>query len=68
MLLVSSQMRNIAKPTTATQASVTIIGELNQSRSFPLSSMTCIAPTQITSSERPMASTGTRAVGVSRLR
>src|SRR6266853_6240225 len=64
---VSSQIRKIANVTTATQASATIVAELNQSRSLPWSSSTCNAPTQITSSARPTVSTGTFAVGVSRL-
>ena len=65
---VSSQTRKIASPTTATIASTTICPEWNQSRSLPLSSMICSAPTQITSSPRPTPSIGSLTVGVSRSR
>src|ERR1700722_10432417 len=63
---VVSQISQAMNPTTAMQASATIAGELNQSASLPVSSMTCSEPTQTTSNERPMVSTGTRRVGVSR--
>ncbi len=39
--------------------------ELNQSRSLPLSSMTCSAPTQMNSSTSPTRSMGILRVGVS---
>ena len=55
---VSSQMRNNTKPTTATIARIAICGESNQSRSLPLSSMICSAPTHITSRPRPTPSIG----------
>jgi len=44
-----------------------ISGELNQSTSLPLSSITCSAPTHTTRSANPTLSTGRRRVGVSRL-
>ena len=56
------------KPTTATTASVTTMLEWNQSCSLPRSSMTCIAPTQTTSSARPIASIGSLRIWLSRSR
>ncbi|MNT49528.1 hypothetical protein D3C72_1863890 [compost metagenome] len=50
----------------ATSVSTTISVEWNQSSSLPLSSISCIDPTQITSSARPMRSIGSTLVGVSR--
>ena len=45
-----------------------IAGELNQSASLPVSSITCSEPTQTRSSTKPVRSIGTFRVGVSRLR
>jgi len=47
-------------PMTAITASATMEGESNQSRSLPLSSMICSAPTQVMSNARPVKSTGMR--------
>ncbi len=44
---------------------MTITDEWNQSRSLPLSSMICSAPTQMNSSTRPTRSMGSLRVGVS---
>ena len=63
---VSSQIRKIVKPTTATMANVMICPDPNQSRSLPLSSMTCRAPTHNTSRNKPILSIGRLMVGVSR--
>ena len=60
-------MKN-AKPTMATTASATISPELNQSSSLPLSSISCIAATQTTSSTSPMRSSGMRRGGTWRSR
>ena len=49
-----------------TMAMTTMAGELNQSASFPVSSITCRVPTHTTRSAKPMPSTGTLRVGVSR--
>ena len=43
-------------------------GELNQSASLPVSSITCNAPTQTSRSAKPVPSMGTLRVGVSRVR
>ena len=48
----------VRKPTTATMAQATTQGDSNQSCSLPMSSITCMAATQITSSARPMESIG----------
>ena len=56
----------IANATTATHGEHDDLLELNQSRSLPLSSITCIEPTQITSSPSPTLSIGTRARCASR--
>ena len=48
--------------------SVTMVGEANQSRSLPLSSMIWKAATQVTSSASPILSMGSLWVGVSRER
>ena len=65
---VNSQTTNSARPTIAAIANITICPEWNQSRSLPLSSMICSAPTQITSKPRPTPSIGSLTVAVSRLR
>jgi hypothetical protein len=64
---VSSQATNTANATTTITASVTMVGELNQSSSLPLSSITCRQPTHNTSMPRPTPSIGRLTVGVSRL-
>ena len=57
---VSSQMRNSANADHRdARRAPRSAPELNQSRSLPLSSMICSAPTQITSSPRPTPSIGT---------
>ena len=48
--------------------SATTTGELNQSRSLPLSSMICSDATHSTSSNRPIVSIGMRFVADSRSR
>ncbi len=63
----SSQITQAMKPTMAISSSTTMAGELNQSASLPVSSITCSAPTQISSSMKPVVSIGTLRVGVSRL-
>ncbi len=65
---VSSQITRKVRPTTATTPRTQITFELNQSRSLPLSSITCRAPTPSTSATRPVTSIGERAVGASRRR
>jgi len=62
---VSSQMSQAAKTTSVTMDSATMSGELNQSKSLPLSSMICNAPTHTNSSARPTRSMGIFRVGVS---
>src|SRR5882672_11263268 len=62
---VSSQMSQAAKPTTVTMSRARVKGEWNQSRSLPLSSMICSAPTHTNSSARPIRSMGIFRVGVS---
>ncbi len=62
---VSSQISQAAKATTVTMSSTTIVGELNQSKSLPLSSMICSAPTHTNSSASPIRSMGIFRVGVS---
>src|SRR5215467_12708461 len=63
---VSSQISQARKPTAAMAASTQMTGELNQSASLPVSNITCSAPTQISSSAKPVVSTGSFRVGVSR--
>ncbi|SRR5258706_16192687 len=65
-LSVISQITQATKPTTATSASTTMAEEANQSASLPVSSITCRAPTQISSSMNPVRSIGSLRVGVSR--
>lgn len=60
-------MKN-ANAMTAISASTTMVVELNQSRSLPLSSMICSEPTQITSSARPTVSIGALRIAESRSR
>ncbi len=60
---VSSQTTNSAKPTPAAIARSQICVEPNQSRSLPLSSMICSAPTHSTSRPRPTPSIGSLRVG-----
>lgn len=62
-----SQIMKAAKPTTATTPQATTQGEANQSCSLPMSSITCMAATQITSSARPMESMGSARRSDSRL-
>jgi hypothetical protein len=50
----------------ATSARITICVDANQSASLPVSSITCIEPTQITSSPSPTPSMGNLRTGVSR--
>ncbi len=64
---VSSHATNTANAITTMTASVTMVGELNQSSSLPLSSITCRQPTHSTSMARPMPSMGLLTMGVSRL-
>ena len=63
----SSQITQAMKPTMAMHSSTTMAGEENQSASFPVSSITCSAPTQTSSSMKPVRSIGSLRVGVSRL-
>ena len=65
---MSSHARKVTNPAAATHPSSTISLELNQSSSLPLSSMICSDATHTTSSTRPVTSTGTLRVGVSRER
>ena len=58
-------MSQAAKPTTVTMSSATMNTEWNQSRSLPLSSMICNAPTHTNRSAKPMRSMGILRVGVS---
>ncbi len=62
---VRFQMSQAMNATTVTTRSITMVVELNQSRSLPLSSMICSAPTQTNSSARPTRSIGSLRVGVS---
>ena len=61
----SSQIMKAAKPTTATAASATIMGEANQSRFLPSSSISCSEPTQTMSRSRPTVSMGFLSSGCS---
>ena len=65
---VSSQIRKNTNAMSATTASPTMNGELNQSRSLPLSSMICSAATQVMSETRPILSMGSLRVADSRSR
>src|ERR1700678_4804452 len=63
---VISQISHAANAMTVMTVRVTMKGELNQSRSLPLSSRTCSAPTQMNNRNRPTRSMGSLRVGVSR--
>jgi hypothetical protein len=65
-LSVSSQISQATKPMTVTIASTTIGVDWNQSRSLPLSSMICSAPTQTTSRAEADRVDRSLRVGVSR--
>ena len=64
---VNSQITKNTKLISANTPSATITGELNQSRSLPLSSMICNEPTHAISEIRPTLSMGMRFAGVSRV-
>ncbi len=65
---VSSQLMKARNVSPAKIARARMKGESNQSRSLPLSSMICMAPTQTMRRIRPKKSIGRRSVAVSRLR
>ena len=63
---VNSQTTNTTKPMAAVSPRPTIKGELNQSSSLPLSSISCSEPTHSTSRARPTWSIGSLRRGSSR--
>ena len=64
---VNSQITHATKAIAATAAITTIAGDPNQSASLPVSSITWKAPTHTSNSMKPVVSTGSLRVGVSRL-
>src|SRR5258708_31808218 len=65
---VSSHTIKNASAITAINVNTTMVVELNQSRSLPLSSMICSEPTQITSRLKPTVSMGALRITESRSR